>query len=314
MSETQFPSIAIHGNKHTFEIAPVLLAAKCFYPGEATVKMGGIPNLFGLEAIPGFGEEGEADVATHAETQALRYSVANPDLRVILTVSEGLYRLAARRSAGIETLADLRGKRIATIVQTSSGYFLNRLLASAGMTVADVEPVRILPLSDMPRALAAGEVDAVTIWEPYMEDAVAALGDDVIEFSGEGIYREIFNLNTKAANLADPEKRAKIVAFTRSVMDAAAKIREMPAIAWPLVHLSGGHSMEVIERAWPHHSYPAQLAPDLLDVMALEEQWLAQMDGRAARSREDLAVLIDPSVSEEAARLPGQEPRASPTP
>ena len=305
MSEGNFPAIAIHGNKHTFEIAPVLLAADRFYPGEATVKMGGIPNLFGLEAIPGFGEEGVADVATHAETQGLRYSVANPDLRIILTVSEGLYRLAARRSAGIANIADLRGKRIGTIIQTSSGYFLNRLLASAGMTVADVEVVRILPLGDMHRALAAGEVDAVTIWEPYMEDAVAALGDDVIEFSGKGIYREIFNLNTTAANLADPEKRPKIVAFVRSVMDAAAAIRNTPAVAWPLVHRSGGHSMEIVERAWPHHAYPAQLAPDLLDVMATEELWLAHMDGREARSRDALAVLIDPSVSEEAARLPG---------
>lgn len=305
MSSAQLAPIAIHGNKHTFEIAPVLLAADRHYPGEATVRMGGIPNLFGLPAIPGFGEDGIADVATHAETQGLRYSVANPDLRIILTVAEGLYRLAARRSAGIETLADLSGKRIATILQTSSGYFLHRLLASAGMTVADVEVVRILPLGDMPRALASGEVDAVTIWEPYMENAVAALGDDVIEFSGKGIYRELFNLNTTAVNLADPEKRARIVAFTRSVMDAAAQIREAPDAAWPLVHASGGHPLEVIRQAWPHHAYPAQIAPDLLDVMVEEERWLARNDAREARSRDQLARLIDHSVSQEAAELPG---------
>ncbi|HZF46426.1 MAG TPA: ABC transporter substrate-binding protein, partial [Sphingomonadaceae bacterium] len=56
--------IAIHGNKQTFEIAPVLLAAEKFYPGAASVKMGGIPNLVGEPIIPGFGEEGVADVAT----------------------------------------------------------------------------------------------------------------------------------------------------------------------------------------------------------------------------------------------------------
>ncbi len=50
--------IAIHGNRQTFEIAPVLLAAEKFYPGGATVKMGGIPNLVGEPIIPGFGEEG----------------------------------------------------------------------------------------------------------------------------------------------------------------------------------------------------------------------------------------------------------------
>ncbi len=77
--------------------------------------MGGIPNLVGEPAIGGFGEPGVADVATHAETQALRYSTRNPDLRIILTVTQGLYRIVARRSAGIEKVADLKGKRIATI-------------------------------------------------------------------------------------------------------------------------------------------------------------------------------------------------------
>ncbi|ADL01354.1 conserved hypothetical protein [Brevundimonas subvibrioides ATCC 15264] len=292
--------IAIHGNKFTFEIAPVLLAADRFYPGRASVKLGGIPNLFGLEAIPGFGEPGEADVATHAETQALRYSVANPDLRIILTVAEGLYRLVGKRSAGIASIADLKGKRVGTIAPTSSGYFVHRLLASAGLGSNDVELVKILPLSDMGPALADGRVDAVAIWEPYMENAAAAIGDDAIEFGGEGIYREIFNLNTSVANLADPERRQRIVGFVRAIMQASAAMRADPSIAWPLVHASGGHPMDVIERAWRHHRYPAALAPDLLDVMVEEEQWLGMMDSRPARSRDDLASLIDPSVAIEA--------------
>lgn len=299
------PPIAIHGNKHTFEIAPVLLAADRFYPGTATVKMGGLPNLLGVEGIPGFGEPGVADVATHAETQGLRYSVDRPDLRIILTVSEGHYRLVGRRSAGITTVADLRGKRIATIPNTSSGYFLHMLLKSAGMVESDVTVERILPLSDMAKALADGRVDAVSIWEPYMEMAAQAIGDDAIAFSGKGIYRELFNLNCTVGNLLDPDKRPKIVAFVRCVMDASARIRTDPSIAWPLVHDAGGHPIDIVERAWPHQSYPAALPPDLLDVMTLEEEWLARMDNRRQRSREELATLLDHTVAEEAAALAG---------
>src|SRR5690606_13516072 len=129
--------IAAYGNKQTFEIAPVLLAAEHHYPGEASVRMGSLANLVGAPPVPGFGEEGEADVATNAETQLLRYSVDNPNLRIILGVSEGLYRVVARRSAGIETVADLKGKAVATIPQTSSGYFLNRMLTEAGLAFSD---------------------------------------------------------------------------------------------------------------------------------------------------------------------------------
>ncbi len=60
-------------------------------------------------------QPGEADIATNAETQALRQSVDHPNLRIILTVSEGFYRVVARRSAGMTKLADLKGKKIATV-------------------------------------------------------------------------------------------------------------------------------------------------------------------------------------------------------
>src|SRR5690606_28756563 len=176
--------IAVYGNKQTFEIAPVLVAAEDFYPGEATVRMGSLANLVGAPPVPGFGEEGEADVATNAETQLLRYSAENPNLRVILGVSEGLYRIVARRSAGIESVADLKGKAVATIPQTSAGYFLHRMLERAGLTFADIEARPIVPLAGMTEALRKGEVDAVVIWEPESENAAQVLGPDMIEFSG----------------------------------------------------------------------------------------------------------------------------------
>jgi len=292
--------IAVHGNIQTFEIAPVLLAADRHYPGEASVKMGGIPNLFGEAQIPGYGSPGVADVATHAETQALRYSVKHPDLRVILTVSEGLYRIVARKSAGIARIEDLRGKRIATVPNTSAGYFLNRMLASVGMTEADVTIVPVRPLSAMPKALAERRVDAVAVWEPEIENAAAAIGEDVIEFSGKGVYREIFGLNTTAANLADPEKRQRIVAFVRGVIAASRDLRRDPADAQALVSKYSGYDIGLVGRAWEHQAYPALVVKDLLDVMAQEETWLAKQDKRPARSRAELATLIDTSVLAEA--------------
>lgn len=297
------PPISIHGNIQTFEIAPVLLAAERHYPGRAEVKMGGIPNLVGAAAIPGYGSQGVADVATHAETQALRYSVQHPDVRIILTVSEGLYRIVGRRSSGIRSLTDLRGKRVATIRSTSSGYFLHRMLARVGLSEADLTIVPVSPLRDMPRALKEGRVDAVAIWEPMSQDAADALGTDAIEFSGEGIYREVFGLNSTATKLADPETRRRIVAFVRSVIDASGALRRNSAQAKELLVSYGGHSADQVERAWKHQTYPATLVPDLLDVLVREEQWLAASDGRQARTRAELSKLVDPTILDEARGL-----------
>jgi sulfonate transport system substrate-binding protein len=282
--------LKVFGNTTTIELAPVLLAAR---ETSLTVTNGGIPNLFNADA---------ADVATNAETQALRQSVDHPDLRIILTVSEGFYRIVARRSAGVGALADLRGKRIATARNTSSAYYLERMLGTVGLDSDDITIVPISPLSAMPAALANREIDALTIWEPEIERAADAVGADAIEFQDRGVYRELFNLNTTAANLANPAKRAQIVAFVRAVIAASARIRERPQEAWPLVAASTGYDIALIEKVWHHEGYPGTLVPDLLDVMVAEDVFVAKERNRAPRTRAELAPLIDASVLRDALR------------
>jgi NitT/TauT family transport system substrate-binding protein len=299
--------IEVFGNVQTFEIAPVLLAAQEYYPGEATVRMGSIANLVGAPPVPGFGEEGEADVATNAETQALRYSVENPNLRILMTVTEGLYRVVARRSAGIESVADLAGHKVATIPQTSAGYFFKLMLEKEGLSYDDVEAVPIVPLSGMTEALANGEVDAVVIWEPESENAAQVLGDDLIEFSGEGVYRELFNLNSTAEKLADPVSREKIVRFIRAILDASEEVRNSPERAQQMVRERGEFDAQDVIDSWKHHGWTAAVPDDLLDVLEVQEQWLAEQAEREPRSREQLATLIDTSAYEEALALGAAE-------
>ena len=87
---------------------------------------GGVRNL----------ANGGAHAATNAETQLL--VVGTPNVRLLFTVAEGLYRVVAKRSAGIRTPADLRGKRVSVPRDTSAHYYLVRTLVAAGLTEADV--------------------------------------------------------------------------------------------------------------------------------------------------------------------------------
>ena len=136
----------------------------------------------------------------------LRVSVENPQLRIILTVSEGLYRLVGRRSAGIASIKDLKGKRIATVPNTSSAFFLHKLLALGGLTEADVTVVPMFPLEKMTPALKAGEVDAVTIWEPEIQRSVEAEGLSIIRtLVGHGIGREMHE-EPQVPNFGEPGK------------------------------------------------------------------------------------------------------------
>jgi sulfonate transport system substrate-binding protein len=285
--------LRVAGNTSTLELAPVLLAAQEVGAERVAVKNGGIPALFEADRV---------DLATNAETQALRQSVDHADLRVILTVAEGFYRIVARRSSGVRGLADLRGKRIATAPSTSSAYYLFKTLATAGLTPADVTIVPLSPLSRMPPALAAREIDALTIWEPEIQRAADLVGADAIEFQDRRVYRELFGLYATAASLAEPAKRREIVAFVRAVLGASARIRQRPSDVWPLVAASTGYDAELIERVWHHEGYPGTLATDLLDVLVDEDVYLAPERNRAPRARAELAKLIDDSVLRDALR------------
>ena len=304
-AELQAAPLRIHGNLSTLELAPVLLAVAA-NPAAWSLAQGGVMGLYGRPGdLPNLAATGVSDVATNSETQGLRYSIAHPDLRIILTVSLGLYRIVARRSAGVRQLSDLRGKRVATMPRTSSAYHLDHSLRQVGLSEADVDVVPFVagsdrPLSGITQAFLDGRIDAATVWEPELQKAQNALGADAVEFHDPQGYKEQFCLYSTAGKLADPVLRPRIVAFVREVVEASRRLRACPEPAWPLLAQATGQDREILAQCWRHHAYPASLSDDLLQVMVEEEAWVARESGRAPRDRAAISTLIDASVLHEA--------------
>ena len=286
------------------ELSPVLVAANSFYPQKLEVPSGGVVSI----------TSGAADLATNAETQLLRESVTNPDLRIIMTVAESYYRLVARKSAGIGKLSDLRGKRVLVPRLTSAQYYLVAMLRSAGLHEEDVTIVSLAPPPQDPgaaaasrfrmaEALARGEADVLATFEPEPAVAVNLLGEDAIVLQQRKVYREAFNLNARAKDLADPQKRRAIVRYVRAVADASAALKKDRTPYLPHLIDVLGFTAEQIAWGWPETNFPVRIIPDMLDVLETEEQWLAKVSNRAPRPRAELAKLIDRSVVDEALKL-----------
>jgi ABC-type nitrate/sulfonate/bicarbonate transport system substrate-binding protein len=288
--QPSLPPLRVSGNTTTIELSPVLVAANGIYPGAVTVTNGGIPNIM----------DGSADIATNAETQLLRQSVDDPNLRVIFTVAESFYRIVARKSSGIRTVADLRGKRITTPRNTSADYYLARMLATANMTESDVTIVPITPVTEMSVALKDRRVDAIAMWEPESERAIAAVGDDAIVLQDRNVYRELFNLNTSTTVLADPAKRRAIVDFVRALITSSEQLRSRPQEFWPYISSKLNYPQELVSKSWPELRYAGGMVSDLLDVMEREEVWVARERNRTPRTRAQLATLIDATLMQEA--------------
>jgi NitT/TauT family transport system substrate-binding protein len=289
------------------ELSPVLVAANNFYPQKLEVPSGGVVSI----------TSGAADLATNAETQLLRESVSNPDLRIIMTVSESFYRLVARRSAGISKLSDLKGKRVLVPRLTSAHYYLSAMLRSAGLKDEDVTLVSMpapppappgQPVSPPSKfrsaeALARGEVDVIATFEPEPAVAVNLLGKDAVVLQDRKVYREAFNLNARGKDLADPQKRRAIVRYVRAVADASKALKKDPRPYLPQISSIIGFTEEQIGWGWPETEFPVRIIPDMLDVLETEEVWLAKVSNRAPRSRAELEKFIDRSVVEEALKL-----------
>lgn len=302
-------TLRIYGNLSLLEMAPVLLAADRIYPGKILIEHGSVMALWGKASdLASLTSAGQADIATNSETQALRGSVVNPDLRFIFTVAECPYRIVARRSAGITRLADLRGKRVGTQMESSGEFFLDAMLRTVGLTAEDVTRVPFMahtdaPISLLPEALRSGKIDAVALWEPQVQRAKLAIGSDAVEFYDPAVYTEKFNLCTRQANLDDPALRQRIVAFVRALIIAAQRLRVEPEIGWQLVAKAAELDVKTVRDAWPYFNYPGTLATDLLDIFERQDVWIAKVQGRAPRAREALARLIDGSVLQEARAL-----------
>lgn len=69
-------------------------------------------------------------------------------------------------SSSIQTLADLRGKRIAFDEGSSAHYVLVRVLESAGIKFSEIEPL-MLPQREVLPLFEQGLIDAWVVWMPY---------------------------------------------------------------------------------------------------------------------------------------------------
>lgn len=273
------------------ELSPLLIATNGAYPGPITMAVGGIPLIV----------SGQVDVATNAETQLLRQSVDNPDLRVIFTVAESFYRIAGKRSAGIRTVADLKGKRVTVPPNTSAHYYLVKMLATAKLTEGDITMVAI-PTNQAVQALADGRLDAMVGFEPEPERARQLIGNDITILQDKRVYRELFNLNTSAKVLADPAKRRAVVELVRTLMATSKTWRENPEPSLALIASKLNLPAELIRPALHEIRYAGGMVKDLLDVLVEEEQWVAKERNRTPRTRAQLSMLIDKSVLEDARR------------
>src|ERR1041385_719450 len=118
----------------------------------------------------------------------LGYS-ANKNITLIGEISGTLAsEIVARKSRGINTPNDLKGKSLAYSPGTTSDVFARRFLEKYGIPETSLTLSKIQPKGMVAAMIAKDGPDASSTWEPFVSAMSKGLGDDMITFEAPEIY------------------------------------------------------------------------------------------------------------------------------
>ncbi|MEU6134440.1 ABC transporter substrate-binding protein [Nocardioides sp. NPDC047086] len=180
----------------------------------------------------------QIDVAWVGSAPPIFGAAAGAAFKVIATVEEQDEKtdsILVPKGSDIRSSADLKGKKIAVGKGTSAHGHLLLALESAGLTLDDVDPQYLQPAEGL-AAFQAGEVDAWSIWDPFVTQAVnfvtqAVNEDGAIDITAdEGGSTDpylAFEI-ASAASLEETDTRESIQHFVGLVRDGFEWAQENP--------------------------------------------------------------------------------------
>ena len=150
---------------------PLLIAREEGWLEEDLAEYGVTVNWNSFEAGPQINDsmaEGSTDVGPLGDVPAVSAIAAGQDNVVACIAAEGptAYALLVAQDSEIESVEDLKGKTIATVVGSTGHNLVDKVLASVDLSIDDDVNFLSISASEASDVLISKEADAVAIWEP----------------------------------------------------------------------------------------------------------------------------------------------------
>jgi sulfonate transport system substrate-binding protein len=126
-------------------------------------------------------------------------------------INHPIYVLGIAPGAGVQTIADLRGKKIAYSPGQAQGALVLRVLHKAGLSKDDVKLVELASTNDVyPNALASKQIDVAPIGGVYIKRYLTKYARDGAATIQHGLRDDPGHLYVPTTTLSDPAKAAAI--------------------------------------------------------------------------------------------------------
>lgn len=155
---------------------------------------------------------GSIDFGVVGETPPVFAQAAGADLLYVATEppSPQAEVILVPKDSPIQTLADLKGKRVVLNKGSNVHYLLVRALESVGLKYSDVDVAFLAP-ADARAAFERGAVDAWAIWDPFAAAAETQSGARRLADGTGLVDNNIFYIGTKSFADKHPAVLARIV-------------------------------------------------------------------------------------------------------
>lgn len=169
--------------------AAILVIAKQREAFEKRLKTLGVDHVewvefqFGPPLLEALGA-GAVDIGMVGDTPPIFAQAAGADLVYVASAPAAASAIVVPQSSAIQSVKDLKGKKVAIAKGSSSHNLTIQALKKNGLSFEDIEPVYLAP-ADAVAAFTTGQVDAWSIWDPYLALAETKHGGRAIATTDE---------------------------------------------------------------------------------------------------------------------------------
>jgi NitT/TauT family transport system substrate-binding protein len=231
---------------------------------------------------------GTVDTCIHGIAAFLLGAAAGEPVVIVAAATNRGMGIIADTKSDIKTVKDLKGKRVAIAPGSTQEVVILERLKAEGMTVRDIQPIR-LSFSDMPAALARGDIDAYVGAEPGPGISLANGTGRLVEYpysTSIGSLNMILSTSEKMIK-ENPERLKLIVEMHKKATDyAMAHPEEMVEVAMQKL----GQQRKSIELAVPNVELTWKIDNDFIERAKAYSELMVEK--KQVRQAPDMAHAI----------------------
>ena len=199
------------------------------------------------ETLPPINEgfaTGRVDFIGEAEPPAIIGRAAGIGIKVVGIQSTYTQQIVVPTDSNINSISDLKGKKIAVLSGTSSYYALPKLLNQFGVSETEVEIFDMSP-PDARAAFETGQIDAWAVWPPWVEQQVVTGNGKTL--NDTGTFIQVLVVGREKFMNENPELTAELLQTIEQTKEWIAQNEEE---AQQIVSEEVTLPVEVVKEAW----------------------------------------------------------------